>query len=303
MLTAHGQRRGADIYWLNYFAAQPGELTSIETRLAVMASPQCCGGVALLNLEHPGVCAFRSSWCLMELSAAVQEARKRDSFHLDLAAFVPKGAVKFGDATKGLGDIPSSVVVQYQEGQSFRWERGDSRAAWPTWTIREGLGITYDSNSAQVESQDVELARSLLLKDLRRHLRKRLASAAIYGAAGGRPLCPADIELLELLTKEFPEAVNEPMAFGETALFRAAAWGCPEAVKILLAAKADVERRREDQLSILGVARARGVVEVLKLLHQEFAATVTESEVRSLDIVALQDDIPWAAAVPIPQWP
>lgn len=239
----------------------------------------------------------------MELSAAVQEARKRDSFHLDLAAFVPKGAVKFGDATKGLGDIPSSVVVQYQEGQSFRWERGDSRAAWPTWTIREGLGITYDSNSAQVESQDVELARSLLLKDLRRHLRKRLASAAIYGAAGGRPLCPADIELLELLTKEFPEAVNEPMAFGETALFRAAAWGCPEAVKILLAAKADVERRREDQLSILGVARARGVVEVLKLLHQEFAATVTESEVRSLDIVALQDDIPWAAAVPIPQWP
>lgn len=308
-LRAHSQHHNASAYWFRHFAARPGDAALLQEGAAplVMGQASCLGCVALLNVEKPGVCAFRSAWCLMELAAAVQESTRRSDFNVDFGAHVSRGALKFGDpkSSAGMEDVAAGTVIQFQKGSVFLWERKDDqmrdelKLGWPVWTLRESCAVFYEAPGASLWQQppEMDLAHRAELQDLREHLQRRFASSAIQGLSGGRPQCVVDVELLKSLLTRFPEAVNEPGAFGETPAFRAAAWGCSELLLLLVKAGADVSRPREDGVIPKEAAAAYGHEHVLQLLEEPHFSC-SKPEARSM--LALQDDIPWAVAVPIP---
>lgn len=286
-------------YWLAPLAADPGKngqglLEQAELRF--LGSPSYAGCLLLVDPASPSVCAFRDSWCMLDCSRCVEETQQEKNVSLDIGVRLPHGAVKFGDPRKGLLDLDASSVLQLQEGPEFTWRCSEPSAAWPTWLLREGASLLFEEAHLKLTTEQ--------LQDLRSHLRLRFAPALAYGLSGGRPLCEADELLLKSLVAEFPEAMSVPIAFGETAAFRAAAWGCVEALQIFMDSGVELaammQHARQDQVKAIEVVRARGHEHILQLLGDDTVPENKEHHPDALKAVVLQDDIPWAMAVKLP---
>lgn len=329
-LGAHSQRRGVGQrdgvrYWLRHFSERYEEVDTTTAegldnlpQLRVLASPSCNGSLLLLDDSEnasPSACAFRSSWCLFELCESLKVSRRRPEFCFDLAAHVPSGALKFGDpqAPKGdpqaYEDVPACSILQYynHEKREWEWERsGDDRAAMSSWLLREGVSFSWRAaaNSDQGKQRPFPHGPERFprnIKALKMHLKMRLASAAVHALCGGAPVMyQEDLDLVKSLATE-QQVVNEPMSFGETAIFRAAAWGNKDAVTLLIARMAMVNTPRSDGTTPVQVARAFKRHRIIDLLTTTSVcpAPLEQEEARpeARQLLALQDDIFWSAAV------
>lgn len=278
--TSRDLKEEEERYWICTFANNQHNLKELGGHLVdtpfvrAILLPECQGTVALLNKEAT---TLKRIWCVLELFVSTAFATRTGTPRLyDLASWLPAGLLAFGKVP-----VPACATLQLDNGDGTMREVAAEKGGSFPYSVAQ-LGMKIDIAQAEA-TQEVDRRNILHMiaetpetqwtapapqvhakfLELNTAVRLRFAPGAMWAAAKTGKMA----ELQELLADPFLGSVNVSNADGTSPLFAACQGGHVEAVKLLLAARADASLGRSyDSISPAFIAAQGGHSEVLRCL-------------------------------------
>eukprot|EP00928_Gymnodinium_smaydae_P028843 TRINITY_DN21893_c0_g3_i2.p1 TRINITY_DN21893_c0_g3~~TRINITY_DN21893_c0_g3_i2.p1 ORF type:complete len:632 (+),score=70.77 TRINITY_DN21893_c0_g3_i2:84-1979(+) len=286
-------------YWICTFANNQHDLSELcgELRetpfVKAILSSKCEGTLALLDQQ---VTTFERIWCVLENFVSTTwaaDAGKDVGSHLyDIAAWLPHGTATFGG--KAVPAKPTLRLDLCDGNMREVVEDEASGGAFPLMVSARGvdIDITKAKSSREDDRKNIlhliaETPTSSWKDDppsscqafhrVNACARRMFVAGAMYRAA----LQDDPVELQRLL-EDFPEAKNETIHDGATALYAASWKNNVSVLHILLKASVDIDKAKVDGATPVFVAAQAGNREALDAL---LAASADPNKARIEDCV------------------